>query len=136
MPTQIGAWGRAAIKNMIAIFKRPGTATQAPLQTGRIIAAISVHFQPRASADIFCRHNVSMPTRSRQWVFRMPNKPLCQRAEEDKRRADLSEDAWKGSGKVYGYRKLHPAHCSETNDCRAADQISQFTSIEWAPFLQ
>lgn len=77
-----------------------------------------------------------MPTRSRQWVFRMPNKPLCQRAEEDKRRADLSEDAWKGSGKVYGYRKLHPAHCSETNDCRAADQASQFTSIEWAPFSQ
>ena len=36
----------------------------------------------------------------------MANKPLCQRAEEDKRQTDLSEDAWKGSGKVYGYRKL------------------------------
>jgi putative transposase len=33
--------------------------------------------------------------------------PLSKRAQEDIRQTRLIEDAWKQSGKVYGYRKLH-----------------------------
>lgn len=33
--------------------------------------------------------------------------PLSQRAREDARQTKLLTDAWKDSGKVYGYRKLH-----------------------------
>ena len=33
--------------------------------------------------------------------------PLSKRAQEDIRQTQLIEDAWKQSGKVYGYRKLH-----------------------------
>ena len=34
------------------------------------------HFHPRASADIFYPHNVSMPTRSPQRIFRMAKEPV------------------------------------------------------------
>ena len=33
--------------------------------------------------------------------------PLSQRAREDARQTELIRQAWKDSGKVYGYRKLH-----------------------------
>lgn len=33
--------------------------------------------------------------------------PLSKRAQEDIRQTQLIEEAWKQSGKVYGYRKLH-----------------------------
>jgi putative transposase len=37
------------------------------------------------------------------WV----NNPLSKRALEDERQTKLLQDAWKDSGKVYGYRKIH-----------------------------
>jgi putative transposase len=33
--------------------------------------------------------------------------PLSKRGQDDIRQTRLIEDAWKQSGKVYGYRKLH-----------------------------
>lgn len=33
--------------------------------------------------------------------------PLSQRAQEDARQTKLVKKAWKDSGKVYGYRKIH-----------------------------
>jgi len=33
--------------------------------------------------------------------------PLSKRAQEDIRQTQLIEEAWKQSGRVYGYRKLH-----------------------------
>jgi putative transposase len=33
--------------------------------------------------------------------------PLSKRAREDARQTELIRTAWKASGKVYGYRKLH-----------------------------
>ena len=33
--------------------------------------------------------------------------PLSKRAREDARQTELIRKAWKDSGKVYGYRKLH-----------------------------
>ena len=37
--------------------------------------------------------------------------PLSQRAQEDARQTKLIKDAWKDSGEVYGYRKLHDDLC-------------------------
>ena len=37
-------------------------------------------------------------------------KPLSQRVQEDVRQTDMIHQAWSDSGKVYGYRKLHPSH--------------------------
>ncbi len=33
--------------------------------------------------------------------------PLSRRAQEDARQIELLDKAWKESGRVYGYRKLH-----------------------------
>ena len=33
--------------------------------------------------------------------------PLSKRAREDVRQTELLREAWKESGRVYGYRKLH-----------------------------
>ncbi|SLN58460.1 hypothetical protein AQS8620_02590 [Aquimixticola soesokkakensis] len=37
------------------------------------------------------------------WV----KEPLSQRAQEDRRQTKLVKQAWKDSGKVYGYRKFY-----------------------------
>ncbi len=34
-------------------------------------------------------------------------RPFSKRAADDKRQTELLKEAWEGSGKVYGYRKLH-----------------------------
>ncbi len=44
-------------------------------------------------------------------------KPLSNRAIEDERQTDLINDAWKESGKVYGYRKLHDDLCDQGESC-------------------
>ena len=40
-------------------------------------------------------------------VYGWVKNPLSDRAVEDARQTVLIKDAWKESGKVYGYRKLH-----------------------------
>ena len=59
--------------------------------------------QPIFSIRTMCRCLRVHPSGFFAWL----KNPLCQRAEEDKRYADLFEDAWNASGKVYGWRKLH-----------------------------
>ena len=43
--------------------------------------------------------------------------PLSERAKEDARQTDLLRDAWKDSGKVYGYRKLHDDLVDQGETC-------------------
>lgn len=43
--------------------------------------------------------------------------PLSKRAREDVRQTELIEQAWKDSGKVYGYRKLHDDLCDQGEVC-------------------
>jgi len=43
--------------------------------------------------------------------------PLCKRAAEDSRQTELIKEAWKDSGKVYGYRKLHDDLCDQGETC-------------------
>ena len=79
--------------------------------------------------------------------------PLSRRAREDARQTELIRKAWKDSGKVYGYRKLHNDLLDQGEACRPnhvarlaglagikaqgkvlihSDQGSQFTSMDWA----
>ncbi|OJY36894.1 MAG: hypothetical protein BGP06_14645 [Rhizobiales bacterium 65-9] len=54
-------------------------------------------------------------------------------------RQSLIRTAWRESGKVYGYRKLHNIRTPEGFSYLAvahSDQGSQFTSMEWASFLK
>jgi len=44
-------------------------------------------------------------------------KPFSKRTIEDTRQTKLIEDAWKDSGKVYGYRKLHDDLCDQGESC-------------------
>jgi putative transposase len=43
--------------------------------------------------------------------------PMSERAKEDARQTDLLRDAWKDSGKVYGYRKLHDDLVDQGETC-------------------
>lgn len=43
--------------------------------------------------------------------------PLSKRAIEDRRQTGLIKDAWKESGRVYGYRKLHDDLCDQGETC-------------------
>ncbi len=76
--------------------------------------------------------------------------PLSKRAQEDIRQTQLIEEAWKQSGKVYGYRKLHDDLLVVLQALHMAvwrrkprntvlvhsDQGSQFTGMDRASFLR
>ncbi len=52
---------------------------------------------------VLCRMLSVHPSGFYAWV----KEPLSQRAQEDERQIELIKQAWKDSGKVYGYRKIH-----------------------------
>ncbi len=58
---------------------------------------------PTFSVRRMCRCLNIHPSGFYAWV----KNPLSQRAREDARQTQLLKSAWKDSGKVYGYRKLH-----------------------------
>jgi putative transposase len=55
------------------------------------------------SIRAMCRCLSVQPSGFYAWL----KSPFSRRAQEDERQIDLIKDAWKASGKVYGYRKLH-----------------------------
>ena len=55
------------------------------------------------SVRVMCRCLRIHPSGFYAWL----KAPLSRRAREDTRQTDLIRKAWKDSGKVYGYRKLH-----------------------------
>jgi putative transposase len=60
-----------------------------------------------------CRCLLVHPSGFYAWL----KNPLCKRAKEDARQTDLIKDAWKESGKVYGYRKLHDDLVEQGETC-------------------
>ena len=66
-------------------------------------------FSIRAMCRCLCVH----PSGFYAWL----KNPMCKRAEEDARQIDLIKEAWKDSGKVYGYRKLHDDLCEQGETC-------------------
>ena len=65
------------------------------------------------SVRTMCRCLRIHPSGFYAWLKR----PFSKRAIEDKRQTKLIEDAWKDSGKVYGYRKLHDDLCDQGESC-------------------
>jgi putative transposase len=63
---------------------------------------IKVH-RPHFHVRTMCRMLRVHPSGFYAWL----KQPFCKRAKEDARQTELLNDAWKESGKVYGYRKLH-----------------------------
>ena len=55
------------------------------------------------SIRAMCRCLRVQPSGFYAWL----NDPLSKRAQEDQRQTELIRAAWRESGKVYGYRKLH-----------------------------
>jgi len=75
-------------------------------------AFIKVH-HPRFHVRTMCQMLRVHPSGFYAWL----KKPFSNRAIEDKRQTKLIEDAWKDSGKVYGYRKLHDDLCDQGESC-------------------
>lgn len=69
--------------------------------------------RPIFSIRAMCRCLLVHPSGFYAWL----KNPLCKRAKEDQRQTDLIKDAWKESGKVYGYRKLHDDLCEQGETC-------------------
>ena len=54
--------------------------------------------------------------------------PLSKRAREDKRQTKLIKKAWKESGKVYGYRKLHDDLLDQGETC-CPNRVARLASL-------
>lgn len=65
--------------------------------------AFVVEHRPVFSVRAMCRCLQIHPSGFYAWL----KNPLSKRAREDVRQTGLIDKAWKDSGKVYGYRKLH-----------------------------
>ncbi len=65
------------------------------------------------SVRAMCRCLRIHPSGFYAWLKRLFSK----RAIEDKRQAKLIEEAWRDSGKIYGYRKLHDDLCDQGESC-------------------
>jgi len=69
--------------------------------------------RPIFSIRAMCRCLRVHPSGFYAWL----KNPHCKRAEEDARQTGLIKEAWKDSGKVYGYRKLHDDLCDQGETC-------------------
>jgi len=69
--------------------------------------------RPLFSVRAMCRCLRIHPSGFYAWL----KNPLCKRAAEDSRQTELIKEAWKDSGKVYGYRKLHDDLCDLGETC-------------------
>ena len=54
--------------------------------------------------------------------------PLSKRAREDARQTELIRNAWKDSGKVYGYRKLHDDLLDQGETC-CLNRVARLTGL-------
>ena len=73
------------------------------------IAEHRLRFSVRTMCRCLCIH----PSGFYAWL----KKPLSKRAREDVRQIELIRTAWKDSGKVYGYRKLHDDLLDQGETC-------------------
>jgi putative transposase len=69
--------------------------------------------RPLFSVRAMCRCLRIHPSGFYAWL----KEPLSRLAQEDARQSDLLREAWKGSGKVYGYRKLHDDLVDQGETC-------------------
>lgn len=75
--------------------------------------AFVAEHRPLFSVRAMCRCLRIHPSGFYAWL----KAPMSERAKEDARQTDLLRDAWKDSGKVYGYRKLHDDLVDQGETC-------------------
>jgi HTH-like domain len=75
--------------------------------------AFVAEHRPQYSVRTMCRCLNIHPSGFYAWI----KNPLSMRALEDARQIKLLKDAWKDSGKVYGYRKLHDDLVDQGETC-------------------
>ena len=69
--------------------------------------------RPLFSVRAMCRCLRIQPSGFYTWL----KNPLSKRAKEDVRQTELIKKAWRDSGKVYGYRKLHDDLLDQGETC-------------------
>jgi putative transposase len=75
--------------------------------------AFVAEHRPLFSVRAMCRCLRIHPSGFYAWL----KNPLSKRAKEDIRQTELIDKAWKDSGKVYGYRKLHDDLLDQGETC-------------------
>ncbi len=75
--------------------------------------AFVAEHRPLFSVRAMCRCLRIHPSGFYAWL----KTPLSKRAKEDNRQTELIHKAWKDSGKVYGYRKLHDDLLDQGETC-------------------
>lgn len=86
--------------------------------------AFVAEHRPVFSVRAMCRCLRIHPSGFYAWL----KAPLSKRAEEDARQTELLQTAWKESGKVYGYRKLHDDLLDQGETC-CPNRVARLTSL-------
>jgi len=86
--------------------------------------AFVAQHRPLFSVRAMCRCLRIHPSGFYAWL----KNPLSKRAREDQRQTKLLEKAWKESGKVYGYRKLHDDLLDQGETC-CPNRVARLASI-------
>jgi len=71
----------------------------------------------RASPLVSGAGDVSLPAHPSQRLLRLAQEPAEQTGQGNARQTELIRKAWKDSGKVYGYRKLHDDLLDQGETC-------------------
>ena len=80
--------------------------------------------RPLFSVRAMCRCLRIQPSGFYAWL----KNPLSKRAREDARQTALIREAWKDSGKVYGYRKLHDDLLDQGEAC-CPNRVARLASL-------
>ncbi|WP_080504548.1 IS3 family transposase [Granulibacter bethesdensis] len=86
-------------------------------------AFIAEH-RDRFGVRAMCRCLAVQPSGFYAW----PKSPLSRRAREDARQTELRRRAWRDSGKVYGYRKLHDDLLDHGETC-CPNRVARLTRL-------
>lgn len=86
--------------------------------------AFMARHRPLFSVRAMCRCLCVHPSGFYAWL----KSPLSKRAREDKRQTKLIKKAWKESGKVYGYRKLHDDLLDQGETC-CPNRVARLASL-------
>ena len=86
--------------------------------------AFVAEHRPLFSVRTMCRCLRIHPSGFYAWL----KNPLSKRAKEDVRQTELIKKAWKESGKVYGYRKLHDDLLDQGETC-CPNRVARLASL-------
>ena len=87
-----------------------------------------IRFRGRASLAVFCANDVPVSSHPSQWFLCLAEQPAEQAGAGRCSPAELIRKAWKESGKVYGYRKLHDDLVEQGETC-CPNRVSRLAKL-------